>query len=191
MMESHFLLTIFKQEDFEHEELGRIVEKFKRVTFKKNEYLLREGQIENNYWFIETGFARSYLTDIQGNDITTNFYGAGDIAIDWSSFFLRHATRENMQALTNCVCWQTDYQSFQELFHSIKTFREEGRTRLVGSYFALKNHSISIIADPAKDRYLQLMKEKPKIVQNVSLKYIATYLGITNSSLSRIRKDLM
>jgi hypothetical protein len=83
-----------------------------------------------------------------------------------------------------------DFETFQELFHSIRNFREQGRTTLVGSYFALKRHSISMIADQAKDRYLRLVKEKPHVVQNVSLKHIATFLGITDTSLSRIRKEI-
>ena len=78
---------------------------------------------------------------------------------------------------------------FMKLF-KIEAFREVGRTRLVNNYFELKNHSISVIADQAKDRYLHLIKEKPSIVQNVPLKYIATYLGITDTSLSRIRKEI-
>ena len=56
--------------------------------------------------------------------------------------------------------------------------------------FELKNHTVSVISDPAKDRYLNLLKTKPDIVQNVPLKQIATYLGVTDTSLSRIRKEI-
>jgi CRP-like cAMP-binding protein len=142
------------------------------------------------YWILESGFVRSFVNSSKGDDITTNFYGPSEVVIDWSSFFLRNPSRENIQALTDCMCWQLDFETFQQLFHSIETFREQGRRRLVSSYFALKNHSISIIADQAKERYIQLVKEKPQIVQNVSLQHIATYLGITKYSLSRIRKEI-
>lgn len=186
---SSILPQIFKEQDYSASELSRILSSFQPVTYAKNDFLLKEGKTENHYWFIETGFARSYVVDTDGADITTSFYSAGDIVIDWSSFFLRNPTRENIQALTDCVCCQLDFETFQQLFHSIGPFREQGRTRLVGSYFALKKHSVSMIADSAKDRYLQLLREKPHIVQNVSLKHIATYLGITDTSLSRIRKE--
>ena len=73
---------------------------------------------------------------------------------------------------------------------NIEAFREVGRTKLISNYFELKTHSVSIISDPAKDRYLNLIKQKPDIVQNVPLKQIATYLGITDTSLSRIRKEI-
>ncbi len=190
MTEAHFLNKVFGKTDMSKEEMEITISKFKQVTFEKNSFLLEEGKTANNYWFIQSGFIRSYVMDTEGNDITTNFFSVGNIVIDWPSFFLRNPTRENIQALSDCVCWQLDFDTFQELFHSIRNFREQGRTTLVGSYFALKSHSISMIADQAKDRYLKLLKEKPHIVQNVSLKHIATYLGITDTSLSRIRKEI-
>lgn len=190
MTEQHFLNHIFKNKDFSNEELETVISKFKQIHFSKNDYLLNEGKTENHYWFIESGFVRSYVIDTEGNDITTNFYAVGDIVIDWTSFFLKNPTRENIQALTDCVCWQLDFDTFQQLFHSIKSFREQGRTTLVNSYFSLKKHSVSMIADQAKERYIRLVKDKPHIIQNISLKHIATYLGITDTSLSRIRKEI-
>ena len=190
MNEKHFLKTIFNENTYSAEELMKIIPNFKRVEFLKTEFLLSEGQTANQYWYVESGFVRSFAADTGGNDISTNFYGTGEIVIDWPSFFLRNPTRENIQTLSDCVCWQMEFEVFQNLFHSIETFREQGRARLVGSYFALKNHSVSLITDEAKDRYLKLMKDKPQIIQNVSLKQIATYLGITDTSLSRIRKEI-
>ncbi len=190
MNSTHFLNTIFTPDDFKAAELEAILPSFKQLKFAKNDFLLQEGKTENHYWILESGFVRSFVNSSKGDDITTNFYGPSEVVIDWSSFFLRNPSRENIQALTDCVCWQLDFETFQQLFHSIETFREQGRRRLVSSYFALKNHSISIIADQAKERYIQLLKEKPQIVQNVSLQHIATYLGITKYSLSRIRKEI-
>ncbi len=190
MQNEHFLNTIFNPADFKENELALIIPKFKPVKFAKNDFLLREGKMENNYWFLESGFARSFVNDIRGKDITTNFYSPSGIVIDWSSFFLRMPTKENIQALTDCVCWALDFESFQLLFHSIETFREHGRKRLVGSYFALKNQHVAMIAEQAKERYIRLLEDQPLIVQNVSLQHIATYLGITKHSLSRIRKEI-
>ncbi|WP_118950491.1 Crp/Fnr family transcriptional regulator [Taibaiella helva] len=186
----HFLHRIFSPDRFSREQLQQILPQYTRVTFSKHDYLLKEGRTAQHYWFVEHGFVRSYAVDTGGNDISTNFYTTGNIVIDWPSFFLRHPTRENIQALTDCSCWQIGYERFQQLFHSIEPYREQGRTTLVGSYFELKNRSISMITDPARDRYRKLLEEKPHILQNVSLKQIATYLGITDTSLSRIRKEL-
>lgn len=190
MENNQFLSKIFNDENLLAKDKELIIEKFKKVTFAKNDFLLTEGKIANNYWYIERGFVRSYAVDPEGNDISTDFFTNGNLVIDWYSFFLRNQTRENIQALTDCVCWQLDYQTFQHLFNSIESFRESGRARLVNSYFELKKNKISMIVDHSKERYKMLLKEKPEIIQNVSLKQIATYLGITDTSLSRIRKEI-
>lgn len=188
-MQTHFLLSIFNEQNFSKEDLEKILAQYQRIEFSKNDYLIKEGTTAAFYYFIESGFARSYVIDLEGNDITTKFFSNTDIVIDWHSYFLKTQCRENIQAITPCVAWKISFENFMKLF-TIEAFREVGRTRLVSNYFELKNHSVSIIADPAKDRYLNLLKSKPAIVQNVPLKQIATYLGITDTSLSRIRKEI-
>ncbi len=190
MTERHILQEILKNDKLTAEELESVISQFTQVTFKKNEYILQVGEVARNYYFVESGFARSYAIDTDGSDITTGFYTQMQILIDWPSFFLKSPTKEYYQALTNCVVWQLGFDEFQKLFHSIEAFREGGRARLVGSYFALKRKSIAMITDPAQKRYLQLVKEAPELVQNVPLKYIASYLGVTDTSLSRIRKEI-
>ena len=190
MSDQHFLHKVFASSGITKVELDLIIPRCNEVTFEKNDYLLKEGQVEKKYWFLESGFLRSYIIDTEGNDITFNLYASGDVVIDYPSIFFFAPTRENIQALTDCVCWEIDVDSFQELFGSVPNYREQQKGLLVGSYFALKEHSISLIADQAKDRYLKLLKEKPHIIQNVSLKHIATFLGITDTSLSRIRKEI-
>jgi len=188
-MEPHFLKTIFKEQNFKSDDLETILAQYNRIEFDKNEYLIEEGSLANYYYFIESGYVRSYIIDLEGNDITTKFFSAGDIVIDWHSYFLKTNCRENFQAITPVVAWKISFENFMKLFH-IEAFREVGRTRLVNNFFELKTHTISIIADPAKERYLSLVETMPNIVNNVPLKQIATYLGITDTSLSRIRKEI-
>lgn len=190
MTDKHFLTSIFNEQNFKKEDLDNILSQYQRVEFTKNDYFIKEDTTANFYYFMESGFARSYVIDLEGNDISTKFFSTTDIVIDWHSYFLKTKCRENIQAITPCVAWKITFENFMKLF-TIEAFREVGRTRLVNNYFELKNHSVSIIADPAKDRYLNLLKVKPDIVQNVPLKQIATYLGITDTSLSRIRKEIL
>ncbi len=190
MTDKHFLKTIFNEQNFSKEDLENILNQYQRIEFAKNDFLIQEDSTANYYYFIESGYVRSYVIDLDGNDISTKFFSSSDIVIDWHSYFLKTKCRENVQAITACVAWKITFENFMKLF-KIEAFREVGRTRLVNNYFELKNHSISIIADPAKERYLNLLKSKPDIVQNVPLKQIATYLGITDTSLSRIRKEIL
>lgn len=186
---SDFLHSVFSKENFTEADFETVMSKYQRVDFLKNEYLIKEGQTANFYYFLESGFARSYSIDLKGNDITTKFFGSKDIVIDWHSYFLKTKCREDIQAITPCVAWKITFEDFMKLFH-VEAFREVGRTRLINNYFDLKHHSVSIITDTAKDRYLSLIASKPDIVQNVPLKQIATYLGVTDTSLSRVRKEI-
>lgn len=189
MNEKHFLKTIFNEENFKEEDLKTILSQYRRVELAKNDFFIEEGSTASFYYFMESGFARSYIIDLEGKDISTKFFSSSDIVIDWHSYFFKTKSREQFQAITACVAWKITFANFMKLF-SIEAFREVGRTRLINNYFELKSHSVSIIADPAKDRYLRLLKSKPDIVQNVPLKQIATYLGVTDTSLSRIRKEI-
>ena len=189
MTNKHFLTNIFSEQNFKPEDYERILNAYERKEFAKNDYLIREGAVANFYYFVESGFSRSYAIDLEGNDISTKFFSSTDIVIDWHSYFLKTKCREDIQAITPCVMWKISFENFMKLFN-IEAFREVGRTKLISNYFELKTHSVSIISDPAKDRYLNLIKQKPDIVQNVTLKQIATYLGITDTSLSRIRKEI-
>ncbi len=189
MQEKHFLTQIFNEKNFSKEELERILAQYHPLEFAKNDYLIPLGSVANYYYFIEEGYARSFAIDLEGNDITTKFFAPKDLVIDWHSYFLKAPCREDIQAISACKVWKITFSDFMKLFN-IEAFREVGRTRLVNNYFELKNHTVSVISDPAKDRYLNLLKEKPDIVSNVPLKQIATYLGITDTSLSRIRKEV-
>jgi CRP-like cAMP-binding protein len=171
-------------------DLQVIVSMFHRREFAKNSFLQDEGKVQNRFWLIESGYIRAYVMDRNNDDITTSFFSAGDLALDWASFLLRIPGRENLQALSDVECWEISFEDFQKLFHRIELFREKGRSRLVTAYMELKNHSISLVAEDAKSRYLQLIKDKPAVVQHVSLKHIASYLGVTDTSLSRIRKEI-
>lgn len=189
MESKDFLGVIFNEQNFTSQDFEKILGQYQKVEFVKNDFLVNEGTVANYYYFLETGFVRSYAIDLEGNDITTKFFASKDIVIDWHSYFLKTKCRENIQAITNGVAWKITFENFMKLFQ-IEQFREVGRTKLINNYFELKNHSVSMISDSAKDRYLNLIKTHPNIAQNVPLKQIATYLGVTDTSLSRIRKEI-
>lgn len=190
MIEKHLLTRIFSGDNLSATEMEKVLSSFTRVEFRKHEFLFKEGNILNYYFFIESGFIRSFIYDYDGNEVTTKFYSEPEIVLDWTSFMLRTPTQENFQANADCVCWRLEFNVFQELFNSVEGFRESGRARFASGYFELKKHHLSIISLSAKERYLSLIQEHPEILHNASLKHIATYLGITDTSLSRIRKEI-
>jgi CRP-like cAMP-binding protein len=155
----------------------------------KSEFVLKAGKVSDEYLYLETGFIRAFAYDTEGNDITTNFYSANQVIFEVSSFFTRTKSKENIQALTHCECWSISYQQLNDLFHGLPEFREFGRHILVKGFSTLKERMLSMITETAEERYATLLKTNPEIFQYAPLKTIASYLGITDTSLSRIRKS--
>ncbi|MFT3680785.1 MAG: Crp/Fnr family transcriptional regulator [Ferruginibacter sp.] len=158
-------------------------------TVAKNNYLLEEGKICDTYYFLEKGFMRGFAHDTNGNDVTTAFYSAGQLVFEASSFFNRTPSKENIQALQDCSGCYITYEELNHLFHSRQEFREFGRSILVRGLSSLKTRMLSMITETAEQRYNTLLKNNPEIFQQAALKHIASYLGITDTSLSRIRKE--
>jgi CRP-like cAMP-binding protein len=115
MSSKHFLTTIFNETNFVAEDLARILNSYERIEFAKNDYLISEGSTASFYYFLETGYARSYAIDLEGNDISTKFFSSTDIVIDWHSYFLKTKCRENIQAITPCVAWKISFE-YSSLF---------------------------------------------------------------------------
>lgn len=189
-MKSEILSRVYDHPLIRPIELTRIIDAHQKVTFQKGEFILRQGDQAQCYLIMEEGLMRSFIYDMNGIDITTDFFCNHDIIIEVLSLFQRIPTSENIQALKDSNCWQIEYDVFQELFHTIDGFAEWGRLWMSNSLFQFKQRSLDMVTLSAKDRYLQLIREKPQVVLHAPLKYIASYLGITDTSFSRIRREI-
>lgn len=167
-----------------------LAEQFDPIEISKNELLLKENKTAKDTFVLEMGFVRSYTFDQNGEEVTTNIFSAPCFVNDFLSFFKQQPTSENYQCLTHCKLWTMSYEKVQNCFHTYPEFREFGRMMLVTNYSNLHERMLGMIKDTAENRYLKLMKNHPDIFQNVPLKIIASYLGITDTSLSRIRREI-
>lgn len=164
-----------------------VAQHFTPKEIAKHDLFLQEGRVSDEYFFLESGYLRAFAYDPEGNDVTTAFYAPGQVVFECSSFFNRLPSLENIQALTSCVGSFLTFQQLNALFHARPEFREFGRSVLVQGLAGLKHRMLSMITQSATGRYEQLLKEAPQLLLHVPLKNIASYLGVTDTSLSRIR----
>ncbi|MBD3907138.1 Crp/Fnr family transcriptional regulator [Chryseobacterium sp. Ch-15] len=176
---------------FFQEELDEIIHAHEKVVFQKGDFILKEGKTANEYYIIEKGLARSFVNDFNGNEVTTHFFVENEIIIEVSSLFQRIPTQENIVCITDCECMKIDFETFQELYHKIQNLSEWGRAWMSQELFTYKQRSVEMFTLSATKRYLNLLEQKPQVVQFAPLKQIASYLGITDTSLSRIRKEIV
>ena len=174
----------------EKETVEQITKTFSNFTLHKNTILLNKNTISTKTYFLEEGYMRSYIINEDNEEVTTNIYAAPCFVNDFLSFFKKQPTKEIYETLTDCSFWATGLENVQENFHNIPEFREFNRLLFVINYYKLNDRLIETVSQKAETRYLNLLKKQPHIFQHVPLKIIASYLGITDSSLSRIRKDI-
>lgn len=182
--------NIYRHPDIIPGDLVTIMNAHEMLRIKKSDYLLKENEQSEAYYIIENGLIRAFVHNTDNIEITTDFFSDGEIAIVPSSLFQRIPSIENLEALTDCIVWKMAYENFQELFHQIPGLREWGRSWFSHQLFALKQRTLEMITESAAVRYRKLVKERPIVIRQAALKYVASYLGITDSSLSRIRKEI-
>jgi CRP/FNR family transcriptional regulator, anaerobic regulatory protein len=161
-----------------------------RRFLKKGEYILREGEVCSHVTFINTGYFRVFNI-IKEQELTVNFSFEGNYVTDYTSFVTRQPTIDNIIAMEDAEILQLHYRDMQKGFESSPVWQKFGR--LIAEYILIfaTNRSRSLLYNSPEERYLMLMKERPKVMERVPQHYIASYLGIQPESLSRIRKRLM
>lgn len=162
---------------------------FEERLLEKNDFFVKEGKVSNEYLFLEEGFMRAFTCDMEGNEVTTWFYTANNVVFEVSSLFMRIPSTESIQAVTACRGLSITYEKLNMLFHSVPEFRDFGRAMLVKSFAAFKQRTLALINKTAEERYTNLIATNAEIFQHAQLKHIASFLGITDTSLSRIRRE--
>ena len=187
----HKLINFIQQnQPFLNESQAREVAAFfNKQLISKGEVFVTKGKVSNAYYYMESGCVRSYTQNLDGEDVTTGLYSSHRVVCELTSFFKRVPAQESYQALSDCKMWHVSFENVQAAFHSLPEFREFGRALLVNEYGALKTRTLSTLHETAEERYANLLKGSPDIFQYAPLKNIASYLGITDTSLSRIRKE--
>lgn len=190
-MTKDFFQTIYNSPYISETDYDEIANAHNKMDIQQGHILLEEGKIANEYYLIEKGLFRSFVCDYNGDEVTTEFYCPEELLIESFSLFHRKPSMENFQALSNGTVWKIEYQIFQQLLGKIEGFREWGRTWATNHLYTMKKRSINMLTMNATDRYLNLLNERPQIIQQAPLKHVASYLGITDTSLSRIRKEII
>lgn len=175
--------------DTPESEISSALNYFKPVSFQKGDYLLTEGQVCKNLYFINSGLTKSYLLN-DGKEHIRQFAAENDFVVDLGSFLPQSNSAFYIQALENTETVRISFQDLDYLFNSSFSFMKLGKIIADRSTVNLIKRSVSLVKDDAKKRYLDFITERPSLTQRVPQFMIASYLGITPESLSRIRKEI-
>jgi len=174
---------------FTEEELDGAMERFFPESLKKNAYFCRAGQLANRIAYVNRGVLRSYYL-VNDKETTTFFQLPGSMAVALPSFVQMIPSHENIQALEDAELMVIHRNDLYRLYGNSWKWQQVGRVMMEQYYIRLEEHMISLQSETAIERYERLLANSPEVFQAVQLQYIASYLGISPETLSRIRKTI-
>lgn len=179
-----FILTLapFSDDDF-----NEALPFFKTEVIKKNAYFSKAGRVSDKLGFVVDGLLRSFYT-IKNKDATTFFLTPGSVACALLSFLQTIPAVENIQALQTSTIVTIKRKDLETLYHENWKWQQAGRVLIENYYIKMEQRSISLQNQTALERYRAFTREFPEIVQSVPQHYIASFLGVSPETLSRIRK---
>lgn len=165
---------------------------FERVSFlevEKNTILTKIGRVENSIYFIIDGAARSFFYQ-QEKEISLDFHFKGTIVCVLESFVDRTPTTHGLETLTAASLIKMSHQDFVHLQKQIPQLEHLNLLLLEEVFMRSSQRVKDLLSLSATERYLKLLLAQPEYLQQIPLKYLASYLNITPESLSRIRKTV-
>ncbi len=171
-------------------EFKRCMSFFTPRTFKRRQFLLHEGEVCRSFAFVVEGCFREYTIDHKGEEHILQFAIEDWWISDLESFLGGSASRVNIDAVHNTEALLLEKSARDNLLEAVPKMERFFRLLLEANYVASRRRINESLTASAEERYLTFLKTYPALVEQVPLNQIASYLGITPQSLSRIRKDL-
>lgn len=163
---------------------------FKKIlttkTLKRKEHFLRQGEVCKQIGFIVKGYLRVYFL-VDGEDITKDFNFENSFTGSYASFNMQEPSRFNVVAMEDVTLYTFTRDPLFTLYDKHPAIQKVGRLSIEHMYVRKELRENSFLLDTAEQRYEGLLKQYPGISNRVPLKYMASYLGITAETLSRIR----
>lgn len=159
------------------------------IHYPKKTKLLKEGQISQHIYFILSGSIRIHSYDQQGNNQTSSLLFENDLVLSVFSFFSNKPSVEAIETIEDCEIIKIPKKQLEKIYEDFPEFNYFGRRMTEEYYINSEKRIYNLRMLSAKDRYFQFIEENQQALKRIPLRYIASYLGINLSTLSRIRAN--
>lgn len=168
-------------------DLPKISSFFKPLLIKKGDYFLKTGRQSERFGFVQSGIIREFVFT-EDKEITKWISTKGYFVLDLASFMFKTPARWNMQALTDCELFVIDQKDYQKIGQVIPQWTVLEKLFIAKCFIVLEDRIITHLSMTAEERYNHLFNFNMELFNQVPLQYLASMLGMTPETLSRIRK---
>lgn len=179
-----------KYYDIPDRELDKIKCLFYPYKLKKGELFVRSGFMTDTIGFIVSGLLRYYYTDKNGVEYTKAFAAENDFAVSYASMLLKKPSAFSIEALENSSMLCIKYSDWEKLLDTVPCWNIVARKIIEKVYIMNQLRESELLLEDAQTRYIHFMDQYPLLHKRLKQHYIASYLGISPVSLSRIRRKM-
>ncbi len=172
--------------ELEKEAFKDIIQYFKTIHRKKHQFIVQAGNDVNFEFFVIKGCLKSSVFDEGGKEHIIQFAMENWWITDYTAFLHQEKAKLNIDCLENCHLLSISYEKKEEISLKYPKMERFWSKKTKTGHAALQNRILSLIKDSAKERYESLTESYPELIQRVPKKYIASFLGVSRETLSRL-----
>jgi CRP-like cAMP-binding protein len=172
---------------FSEEQVTAVLGKLKHLVVKKDDCLVKEGQVCQTFYFVSRGSFRHYMLQDDGTEAVLNLYMEEEWVFEYKSFISQQPSVAIIQAAEDSEVFALSGEDFHELVRISNIFFRLGK--IFEQAFQNQDYQHNRLSP--EEKYAMLLDTKPRLLQKFPLKHIASYLGMTPETLSRVRKKIM
>lgn len=180
-------LKTFIQDESLNDQIPVILEKFNYLHLKKNTLFVEEDTICKYFCFIESGILQHNIL-VEGEEKTTYLALKNSATAALKSFMHQIPSRKNMKAISDCDLFVINQKDFRHLLKNNKAFHKFYYNLIENQIYRIDDYRIDLLTLTPEERYKKLLSNEPKLLKEVPLHYLASFLGISSRHMSRIRK---
>lgn len=169
------------------DDLTKISSFFKPMSLSKGDYFLQTGRYSDRLGFVQSGILREFVF-IEDKEVTKWISTKGNFVVDLASFLFQQPARWHIQALTDCELYVINNKEYQHIGKVVPRWVELEKLFIAKCFTVLEDRILQHLSMSAEERYHQLFNFNKELFNQVPLRYLASMLGMTPETLSRLRK---
>ncbi|WP_274474457.1 Crp/Fnr family transcriptional regulator [Mangrovimonas aestuarii] len=188
--ENSIVSKIFKDISLSEKEQYLIESKLEKLNLKKGVVILKADETVYNQYYVSNGCLRTYFIDKLGKEHTLQFAINDWWISDYTAFFTTTKAIMNIETIQDAILYKISRKDMEELFSDVPQLESFFRKKMEKAFTSFQRRILASLAQSAKERYLSFLNTYPNIEKSVKNYHIASFLGITTESLSRIRREI-
>jgi CRP-like cAMP-binding protein len=189
-MKNCTIQNIFKEVNLSSAEMDAAEKKFEEIIVKKGDILISPGQFVPYQYFVFSGCLRTYFISETGKEYTLQFAVTDWWITDYTAFFTSEKSMFYVDCIVDSIIYKVSKDSMEQLYKEIPQIESFFRIKMERFFGSYQKRILSDLALTAEEKYLQFIKSYPDIEKHIKNYHLASYLGITTESLSRVRHEL-